>query len=245
MKRVAIVQARTGSTRLPGKILMDLEGQPVLARVLERIRAARLIDDVVVATTHQPQDDAVVALARKLDTRVFRGSEDDVLSRYVGAARVSGADLVVRITSDCPLVDPEVLDTVVAALQAGDSGGAVDYASNVIERTYPRGLDVEAFYLDVLERMDRLARSMPAREHVTYFLLNERPDLFRCRSVRDVEDNSTLRWTVDEMADLEAVRIIFRELRLAAQVRSYREIALWVTEHPAVAAMNMHVRQKA
>ena len=140
--------------------------------------------------------------------------------RYVGASREAGAEVVVRLTADCPLLDPSVVDRVVAALEPD-----VDYASNVMVRTYPVGLDVEAMLLDVLYRVDRLGRSAEAREHVTWFVRSERPDLFILRSVVDDDDNSDLRWTVDTEDDLAVVRRLYRELKLAERTPSYREIA--------------------
>ncbi len=245
MKRVAIIQARTGSTRLPRKVLMDLEGEPMLTRVIRRVQRATCVEHIVIATTDHGDDDAVAALGRTLGVEVFRGSEDDVLSRYVGASRAAGADLIVRVTADCPLLDPEVIDSVVGTLERGAGEGPVDYASNVIDRTYPRGLDVEALFRDTLERVGRMARSSMAREHVTYFILHEQPSLFRMRSVVDTIDNSDLRWTVDEPADLEMVRSLYDNLNLATSHVSYRDVVAWIRHHPDVASMNAHIQQKA
>jgi len=242
MKRVAIIQARTGSTRLPRKVLTDLDGAPMLARVVQRVGRAKSIDEVVIATTELASDDEIVVVARQHGAGVFRGSENDVLSRYVGAAHQAGADMVVRITADCPLIDPAVIDKVVNTL-CNDAATA-DYASNVIVRTYPRGLDVEALFVDVLKRIDRRARSQAAREHVTHYLLREEPSLFSICSIVDAQDNSDLRWTVDEPADFDAVLHIFRDLRLGARDLSYREILAWVRDHPELAARNAGVQQK-
>jgi spore coat polysaccharide biosynthesis protein SpsF len=242
VRRVAIIQARTGSTRLPGKVLTDIAGRPMLERVVERVLRSGRIDAVVVATTAHAADDAVAALAGRLGAGVFRGEEQDVLSRYVGAARQARADLVVRVTADCPLLDPDVLARVVDAACAAP---AVDYASNVITRTFPRGLDVEALFIDVLERVARVASSPAAREHVTHHILRERPDLFTTRSVEDDVDNSDLRWTVDEAADLEMVRQLYAALPLERGGTAYHELCAWVRAHPAVAGINAHVSQKA
>src|SRR5207249_2946295 len=158
------------------------------------------------------EDDDVAAVAAREGAGTFRGSERDVLGRYCGAARQAGADIVVRVTADCPLIDPDTVDRVVCAL-TDDTSGA-DYASNVIERTYPRGLDAEALFRDTLERCERRATSAEAREHVTYYIVRNRPDLFTLRSVVDTIDNSDLRWTVDEVEDLEMVRTVYRDLDL-------------------------------
>jgi len=242
MKRVIILQARMTSTRLPGKVLMDLAGRPMLAQQLRRLARCRQVDEIVVATTTNATDDPVVAVARAEGARWYRGSETDVLARYVGAAREARADVVVRVTADCPLIDPEESDRVVATLVAQRE--RCDYASNVVRRTFPQGLDTEVMHADTLERLDRLARSSPAREHVTYFILNEHPEFFRIHSVTDTEDNSDLRWTVDVPQDLEMVRQLYEELNLGEQVVGYRELLSYVRAHPAVAAVNAGVIQK-
>ncbi len=239
MKRVLIVQARMGSTRLPGKVLMDLAGRPMLAQQLRRIARCREVDAVVLATSHNASDDPVAALARQEGVPVFRGDEVDVLGRFVGAAREHGADVVVRVTGDCPLLDPEVTDRVIRELT--DHAGACDYASNVLERTYPRGLDAEAFFFDTLLRIDRLARAALEREHVTLLPRSGRPDLFLCRSVTDSERNGDLRWTVDTGADLELVRRLYAELELASSPVPYRGVVAHVRAHPALARLNADV----
>jgi spore coat polysaccharide biosynthesis protein SpsF len=242
MKRVVIVQARMTSTRLPGKVLADLAGRPMLAQQLVRLRQSRETDDFVIATTLNATDDPLVDLARREGVRWFRGDEPDVLSRIAGAAREAKADVVVRVTADCPLIDAGELDRVIRELQ--EHANEADYAANVIERTYPRGLDTEAFFRDTLERIDRLARSREAREHVTWFINRERLELFIRRSVRDTENNSDLRWTVDAAEDLEVVRKIFESLDLGNKPRPYRDVLAYVRAHPALSAGNAHIAQK-
>ena len=243
MKRVIIVQARTTSTRLPGKVLKDLGGRPMLAQQLRRLTRCRQADEIVVATTTNSTDDPVVALADREGVRWFRGSEDDVLSRYVGAAREARAEVIVRITADCPLIDPEESDRVIKALIQNRE--PCDYASNVVRRTFPLGLDAEAFYADTLERVNRLAHSESAREHVTVLVWKERPDLFMIQSVTDTEDNSDLRWTVDEPADLEMVRRLYEAMGVGNRPVAYRELLAYVRAHPALAAVNAGVVQRS
>lgn len=238
MKTVAIIQTRMGSSRLPGKVLLDLAGETMLARVVQRARAARSIDEIVVATTTLPGDDVVAREAGRLGVGIFRGSETDVLARYLGAARTYAADRVVRITSDCPLLDPAVIDQVTSALD-----GSCDYASNTHARTYPRGLDVEAFHRDTLERLARLASSEPAREHVTAFLL-ERPALFALRQVRAEADDSDLRWTVDTPDDVTLVRALYALLDLGPTPRPYRDVVQLVRSRPELSTLNAHVIQR-
>jgi len=239
MKRVIIIQARMSSTRLPGKVLMDVAGKPMLAQQIHRLQQCPSVDEIVVATTTNSSDDAIVKLARREQVGWFRGSEDDVLARYVGAARQSQADVVVRVTADCPLIDPAVTDRVVGELIG--HAAECDYASNVMRRTYPRGLDVEALFRDTLLRLDRLARTPPAREHVTSMLRSERPGLFLCRSVEDSQDNSDLRWTVDTPADLQLIRIFYTELGLGVRTIPYPELLAFAREHPELSALNADI----
>jgi spore coat polysaccharide biosynthesis protein SpsF len=239
MKRVIIIQARMTSTRLPGKVLKTVAGQPMLAWQLRRLTQCSAVDEIVVATTTNRSDDPVVDLARREGLGWFRGSEANVLSRFVGAARQAEADIVVRLTADCPLIDPQITDWVIQDL--AEHQGECDYASNVLKRTYPRGLDVEAFFMDTLLRIDRLGRSQLAREHVTVFLRSERPDLFLLRSVADTEDNSDLRWTVDSELDLQLIRLLYEELDLGTKVVPYRSMLAYVRQHPEITAINADV----
>jgi spore coat polysaccharide biosynthesis protein SpsF len=239
MRRVVVVQARMTSTRLPGKVLMDLAGAPMLERELERLARCRLADEILLALTTNADDDPLVALADRLGLRWHRGSEHDVLSRYLGAAREAEADLVVRVTSDCPLIDPEEVDTVIEALDP-----QADYAANVLVRRLPRGLDAEALWRDTLERTARMATSTPAREHVTWFIHSERPDLFVTRSVARPYNAADLRWTVDTPEDLELARRLYADLDLAERPLALPEILAHVRAHPELAVINAHVEQK-
>ncbi len=239
MKRVIIIQARMTSTRLPGKVLMDVAGKPMLAQQITRLRGCSSVDEIVIATTTNKTDDPVVELAREERLPWYRGSEDDVLSRFVGAAQESHADVIVRITADCPLIDAGVVDRVITELI--DHSDNCDYASNVIKRTYPRGLDVEAFFADTLERFDRLANTSGSREHVTTVLREMHPELFLTRAVTDKEDNSDLRWTVDTAADLELIRIIYEKLELGKKTLPYSDILSFVRSQPELSQINMGI----
>jgi len=235
---VAIIQARVGSQRLPRKVLTDIEGATMLARVVERVRASNRIDEIVIATSDRPGDDAIVDEAAKLGVAVYRGSETDVLSRYVGAAQEHKADAVLRVTADCPLLDADVIDSVVGALVRD-----VDYTSNTHTRTYPRGLDVEAFHGDTLYRIARMATSPQAREHVTSFVMDA-PELFRTRQICAEIDDSVLRWTVDTSADLALVRTLYARFGLAARHVPYRELVAAVRATSGLHKINGHVQQK-
>jgi spore coat polysaccharide biosynthesis protein SpsF len=172
--------------------------------------------------------------------RWHRGSEHDVLARYAGAAREAAADVVVRVTADCPLIDPGETDVVIAALEHE----RCDYASNTLERVLPRGLDTEALWCDVLERTHRLATSAAAREHVTWFVHSERPDLFVLHSVRRPYDAADLRWTVDTPRDLALVRRLYDDLGLAERPVLLSDVIEHIRAHPELAAMNAAVAQK-
>jgi spore coat polysaccharide biosynthesis protein SpsF len=242
MNVVAIVQARMGSSRLPGKVLRELGGKPMLAQQLARLLKARTLNNVVVATTEDPRDEPIAQLCASLGIQCIRAHELDVLSRYHEAARVTNADVVVRITADCPLIDPGVTDQVVSALLERPQ---IDYTSNVVVRTFPRGLDVEAFWRDTLERMHRMAHSRHAREHVTTFLREERPTLFATHPVLDQGGNaSDLRWTVDTPEDLTMIKAIFWELDLANHYRTYPEILAFIRARPWLSAINAHIKQR-
>ena len=226
------------SSRLPGKVLADLGGRPMLAQQLRRLALATSLDEIVVATTDRATDDPVCALAEELGFDSFRGSENDVLERFAGASKRHGADIVVRVTADCPLIDPQVVDRVVGELLADES---CDYASNVIERSYPQGLDVEALRADVLERVAATAVSKQAREHVTWHIIREAPESFRLRSVTAFDDHSTLRWTVDTAVDLELVRRIYSEVSLTELPSGYRHILAHVLANPELQTFNKQI----
>jgi spore coat polysaccharide biosynthesis protein SpsF len=211
----------------------------MLAQQLRRLKSCACADEIVVATTIHAPDDPVVELARSEGVGWFRGPEQDVLSRYVGAALESGADLVVRVTSDCPLIDPELVDRVVRLLE--DSSRTSDYASNVRPRTFPRGLDVEALFIDTLQRIDRYAEEALDREHVTSLVHSGRGACFSVASVLDAGDNSDLRWTVDAAVDLEVVRKLFAALPLDQRVVPYRELLAYARAHPEISALNQEV----
>jgi spore coat polysaccharide biosynthesis protein SpsF len=206
MKTTAIIQARLGSTRLPRKVLLPLQGRAMLVHVVERVARAHRVDEVVVATTNLEADDELWEFCVANGWRTVRGSETDVLSRYRDAAIAFKADQVVRITSDCPLIDGAVIDDVIEARMADPPA---DYASNTIEpRTFPRGLDVEVVSAVSLHRAWSEDKRPEWREHVTPYLYRN-PDLFSLRSVNHAMDLSALRWTVDTREDYEQVSRIF------------------------------------
>lgn len=239
MKIVAIIQARMGSTRLPGKVLMDLGGKTVLARVVSRLRRAGRVNEIVIATTDSVADDAIVRECHRLKVEYFRGSENDVLDRYYRASRACAAGAVVRLTSDCPVIDPQLVDETTRVFQ--QRGG--DYCSNVFPRTYPRGLDTEVFTVAALEQAWRDAHDPYEREHVTPYFYRH-PELFRLVSQQGQIDYSRYRWTLDTAADLELLRAIYSRFD-NIDVFSWSEAVQLMECEPELAELNSQVVQNA
>jgi len=239
LKISAIIQARMGSTRLPGKVLNELGGMTVLARVVRRLRRAKLIDEVIVATTDLATDDPIVRECNHLDVPYFCGSESDVLDRYYQAAKAFGAEAVVRVTSDCPLIDPQIVDETIAAFRADKA----DYASNVIPRTYPRGLDTEVFTAAALERALLEAKEPHQREHATPYFY-EHPELFRMASATADADYSRYRWTLDTSEDLELIRAIYSRFDNRDDF-DWKEVLALMEREPDLADLNSRIVQKA
>ena len=228
---VALIQARMGSSRFPGKVLEDLSGRPMLWHVVNRVRGARRLDRVVVATTDRAVDDPIARFCAQENISCFRGDEHDVLDRFYQAARADHADVVVRITADCPLIDPAVIDKVLERFQRGDC----DYASNAIRYTYPDGLDTEVFSFAALERAWREAGKPSEREHVTPYL---RTGKFRIASVESEIPVSPAqyRWTVDHPADLEFVRKVYAAFSRSGEF-GFREVFDLLKERPNLATI--------
>jgi spore coat polysaccharide biosynthesis protein SpsF len=239
MTTVVIVQARMGSTRLPGKVLLPLAGEPLLRRMLERVLAASTPTAVIVAATTDPGDDPIVALCHVLGVSCFRGHPTDLLDRHVRAAREARADAVVKIPSDCPLIDPAVIDRVIGAFHA--AAGAADFVSNLHPPSYPDGNDVEVMSMDALETAWREAGRTLEREHTTPFLW-ERPDRFRLLNVAwetGLDYSMSHRWTIDYPEDYAFLRAVYDALWTPGRpVFTLGEILAFLREHPEVAALN-------
>jgi spore coat polysaccharide biosynthesis protein SpsF len=258
-KIVTIIQARMASSRLPGKVLLDIAGQPMLARVVERARRARTVAQTVVATTTDASDDPVERLCAERGYPCFRGSAHDVLDRYYQAARQFGPEIVVRLTADCPVIDPELIDEVVVALLgeeavsgqwAVDSGQhpstLYDFAANRLPppwgRTYPIGLDVEACTFSGLEIAWREARLPHQREHVMPFFYDN-PERFRICLVNHEVDLSTYRWTVDTAEDLELLRKVYARFD-GGDDFSWLDVLAVFEREPDLAQINAQVQHK-
>ena len=242
MTTALIVQARMTSTRLPGKVLLPIAGRPMLSYQLERLRRVRTQDVIVIATTVNASDDPIVELCAAEGVRCTRGSELDVLRRYHDAATSVGATVVVRVTSDCPLIDPDVVDDVIRIFTA--ARGTLDYVSNMLEPSYPCGMAVEVMSTLALAEADAEATSPVDREHVTPFLYRN-PQRYRLQSVRLGVDLSANRWTVDTPEDFELVRRIFESLHPRSPDFSMNDVLALLEQHPQWRALNQHVRQKA
>jgi len=239
MKRVLIMQARHGSTRLPGKVMLEaLPGRTMLDLTIERLLACREVDVVVVATPVGDINDAIARESERCGAKVVRGDEHDVLSRYELAARTLDADVVIRVTSDCPLSEPATIDLHVQRLAA--RWRDVDFVTNMRKQTFPLGLAVEAMPRDVLDRMHRASRTAEQREHVTQ-LAYDRPDLFTIDDVLDDVDRSALRWTVDYPEDLAFVRRVFAALYAPGRIFSKDDVLAFLADHPDVARLNAHL----
>lgn len=241
MRIICVVQARMGSIRLSGKVLEDLAGQPMLVRAVNRACRAKSLDDVVVATTTQPADEIIVQLCKRQGWSYFRGSEEDVLDRYYQAALAFEADVIVRITSDCPLIEPEIIDRVVNDFLYCYPEGECIYASNTLIRTFPRGLDVEAISFSALEKAYQEDDNPVWREHVTPYIWHH-PEEFKICNVASDTDYSYLRWTVDTIEDLTFVRKIYHHFQ--NDIFTWREVLHLLEVHPEWLEINRHVQQK-
>jgi len=240
-RTVLIMQARLGSTRLPGKVLKEiLPGRTMLDLTIERLKGCRRTAEIVIAVAEGSKNDPVDEAARTAGAAVFRGPEEDVLGRYLGAARRFAAELVVRVTSDNPLIDPSTIDLHIERMQR--CLHRADFVSNMIRPSFPYGVAVEVMPIDTLERMDRLSTTPYLREHVTT-LAYERPELFAIEEVSDDCDRSAMRWTVDYPEDLEFVRTIFSALYTPDRIFSKDDILTYLEQHPEVPEWNAHVCQ--
>lgn len=230
---LGVLQARLSSSRLPGKVLAELEDVPMIVQQLRRLKRSRRMDALIVATSVASEDAAVADAAQSEGVEAYRGPLEDVLARVVGAAELHAPSHVVRLTADCPLADWQVVDRVVEECL----GINADYASNTLKPSWPDGLDVEVVRFEALRQANREADSPVEREHVTPFV-HRRPDRFRLHSVENEVDLSGLRWTVDEPADLEFVRKVYAALMPQSPAFLMEDILALLTDRPELAAIN-------
>ena len=246
MKTVAIVQARIRSERLPGKVLYELGGRPLLAFMFERIRRTKGVDELVLATGDDPANAVLSGLGHDLGVTVFQGSEQDVLARFASSARAADADRVVRLTGDCPFCDPEIIDSLLD-LQQRD---ALDYCGNMLPPTWPDGLDASVFTRDVLEQADAEARLPSEREHVVPWMWThcslQGGERFKAANLACPEDLSSERWTIDDPADYLMLRSLVAASGAAALIAAgWREILATMRARPRIGAINAGIERDA
>lgn len=234
-----IVQARMGASRLPGKPLLEVLGRPLLSYLIERLKRCNKVERIAVATSCLPQDDPIVDVANKEKVAVIRGDETDVLSRYWLACQELDAASVVRITADCPMIDPPLVDVVCTLFMATEA----DYVSNTQRRTYPRGFDVEVFTREALEKSNKEAIDPEEREHVTLYI-RRNPQLFQMRSYAELEDLSHYRFVVDTQEDFEFVKKIMERLYPVYPSFRLSDILKVLKVFPELTKINAHIQQR-
>jgi len=241
MNVIAIIQARMGSTRLPGKIMKKISGKTVLEHVIDRVKLSKEIRDIVIATTTKETDDPIIFEAQKLNTKYFRGSESNVLSRYYFAAKEFNADIIVRITSDCPLIDPNIIDELVSFYKKQEYDIVSNAGSDLNQRTYPRGLDTEVFSFEQLKSAFNDSMMEYQKEHVTpYIYENSKNTYFYKNSV----DYSNHRWTLDTQEDFELIKQIYKHLYHGEQDFYLNDILSVFNKNPNLIKINQDVIQK-
>lgn len=238
-RTVIIIQARLGSTRLPNKVLKDLCGRPVLWHVVNRVKQAKLVSEIIIATTTLPEDDAIEKFCQDNGIKFFRGSSENVLSRYFEAAKKYNAETVIRITSDCPVIDPVLLDLMI---EEYFKSGA-DYMSNSLVRTFPRGLDMEIFSFALLEKAYREASKQYELEHVTPYIY-QHPELFKLTNYANDTDFSFHRWTLDTDEDYKLISEIYNALYPANNLFLWKDILKLFEMRPELIEINKHIEQK-
>jgi len=242
VRTICTIEARMRSTRLPGKVLKPILGRPMLALLIERLQRVRQVDQIVVATTDNPIDDPIVELACQLGTKYFRGSEEDVLDRVLRAARSVNADLIVETTGDCPLIDPGVIDQLIATFMSNP----VDYCANLLSRSYPRGMEAQVFPVAVLAQVAELTQDPADREHVSLYIC-EHPEQFRLLDIASglPPQDADLRLTVDTQEDFDLVRHVFESLYPINPHFSMSDILALFKRHPELRRLNENIQQKA
>lgn len=234
----AIIQARMSSTRLPGKVLTDIEGKPLLWHIIERLEKAKKIDTIIVATTDKKSDKKVIDVAKKAGVKTFAGSENDVLDRYYKAAKKFGSKVIVRITSDDPFKDPKIIDKLVGVFLK--SKGKFDYISNTIIPTYPEGLDIEIFSFKALEKAWRESKKLFEREHITPYIWRH-PEKFNLKNISLKKDLSYLRWTIDYPQDLQFAREIYKRLYAKKPIFLMKDILDVLEKEPYLQKINQGI----
>jgi len=240
-KIVAIIQARMGSTRLPGKILKTINGKTLLEYQLDRVKQSNIINQIIIATTVKETDQPIVDFCENYGVEYYRGSENDVLSRYYEAAKSNDGDIIVRLTSDCPIIDPRIIDKTIIYYLENSSN--FDYVSNTVERTFPRGMDTEVFSVNVLKKAYEEACLERDREHVTaYFYTN--PEVFKIGYISNDKDYGNYRWTVDTSEDFQLIQLIVNKLYKKNEMFYMEDVIDLLEKHQSWVQLNAHIEQK-
>lgn len=241
MKVGAIIQARMGSTRLSGKVMMKIGEKTVLEHVIERVSQSKTIDEIIIATTISKRDDVIIEEALRLGVKVYRGSEEDVLSRYYYAAKENAIDVIIRITSDCPLIDPHIIDEIVSSYAKNDYDIVSNAGSDLSQRTFPRGLDIEVFSFVWLKKAFHDANKQYQREHVTPYIYESSENKF---FYKNEIDYSKHRWTLDTKEDFELISVIYDRLYKGKHDFYFMDIVDLLEKEPKLFDINAHIEQK-
>ena len=232
-RTLVVLQARMSSSRLPGKVMMEINGKPMIYWQIQRILSSKCVNSLVVATSIDPSDDPLVSFLEENLISVYRGSLDNVLSRFIEVSEMYPHDALIRLTGDCPLVMPKLIDQMVGAFYEQD----VDYLSNTLEPTFPDGLDIEIIKEGVLGQLSSFNLRKKEKEHVTYGVYT-RPELFRLTNFRNIHDSRAQRWTVDYKEDLDFVRRVFSEFKGSEATFTYQEVNEFLSGNPGLQAHN-------
>ncbi len=236
----AIIQARCGSTRFPNKVFVDIDGKPLLWHVVNRLKYAKMIDDIIIATTLNSKDDKIVKWCDDSSIKVFRGSEEDVLNRYYCASLAFPSDIIVRVTADDPFKEPKVIDAVIKKLV----DEKLDLVTNNFPPSYPEGLDCEAFSFKVLDMMERSTNDSFEREHVTQYIYHN-PDKFKIGNVISERQLSFFRWTIDTQEDYEMVKAVYakRKEKTSKRILLMDEILDILEKNTEIPLINSQVKR--
>lgn len=242
MNVVMIIQARMSSTRLPGKILKKVLDKTLLEYQIERVSRCQLVDRIVIATTVNPRDQSIIDLCEKLNISYFQGSELDVLDRYYHTAKLYSAEVIVRITSDCPLIDPEIIDQIIQFYLTFYP--QYDYVSNCLQRTYPRGMDTEVFSFSALEKAFLKGQQLHEREHVTPFIYNPQNN-YKIQNIAYTENQSHYRWTVDTIEDFTLIEKMIISFYPSYPNFTLKDCLNLLQKYPEWSKINSHIAQKS
>jgi spore coat polysaccharide biosynthesis protein SpsF len=232
VKILAIIQARMGSSRLPGKVMLPILGKPMIWHIYNRLKTCKNVEQICIATSTNALDDQIEKFANKENIHLFRGSEDQIINRLLGAARKFNADVIVRVTADCPLIDPEIIDQLIKIYLNNSN---IDFVSNTIERTFPDGLDVEVISTNFLGKL-----LVELKESQEWFIMHiiENHRKYRCLNYKNLENLSKLRWTVDYKEDYEFVKAIYQELFDNVKIFHMQDILNLLTRKPNILKLN-------